>query len=266
MILVNHDLKAIYIHLHKCGGMYIGTVLINFYNFFEVTKSIRDDNVTPIDANEFNFEHNLRCINDGVVKTSQRLLPDEVWDTYTKFTFIRNPYERVLSGYLFSKKDYEMYSKNYYNNTKYCDINLFESMNIMFKHKDILSPYTIVHTMVGQYRSLLNKNNEININYIYNFDNLEAGLNEILSKLGITNTELHVKVEKQNVSFREHDISYYFDDETINYVNEIAEEDFINLNYKKFNNKDDMIQFYNSYSKVEKTLLFEYKNECFIKT
>ena len=242
MILLNHDLKAIYIHVPKCGGIYVAEILIQFYDFIPLMGCYQCDKKAIINTFLFDDEIIVNVIKDGIVKTAQNLLPDTIWNTYTKFTFIRNPYERALSGYLFSKKSYDDCAMI---NIEDPNINIFESMNNMFKYSSIAFAYFYYHTMLSQSHQLLNKNNEIDINHIYNFDNLDSCLNEILCILGVTNTQLHENIPKRNATDKPQHITYYFDDETIKYVNTIFEKDFINFNCKKFENKDDMMKYYN---------------------
>ena len=244
MILLNHDLKAIYIHVPKCAGIYVAEILIQFYDFIPLMGCYQCDQKPIINTFLFDDEIIVNVIKDGVVKTAQRLLPDTVWSTYTKFTFIRNPYERALSGYLFSKKSYDDYGMINNINIEHPGINIFENMNNMFKYSSMAFPYYYYHTMLSQSHHLLDKNNEIDINHIYNFDNLDSCLHEILSILGVTNTQLHKNMPKRNATDKPHHITYYFDDETIHYVNTMCEKDFINFNYTKFNNKDDMLKYY----------------------
>ncbi|MCC5844285.1 MAG: sulfotransferase family 2 domain-containing protein [Verrucomicrobia bacterium] len=72
------QIKAIYMHIHKCAG----TSLIK------------------------NFETNPKIIScsarpgDYPNRTGRELIPDHLWDQSFKFTFVRNPYDRVLSAYL----------------------------------------------------------------------------------------------------------------------------------------------------------------------
>jgi hypothetical protein len=245
MILLNHDLKAIYIHVPKCGGIYVAEILIQFYNFIPLISCYHCDKPPIINSYFFEDKIILNVIKDGIVKTAQNLLPDTVWSTYTKFTFVRNPYERALSGYLFSKKTYDDVGMHSQINLDHPGINIFENMNNVFKYMSIAFPYFYYHTMLSQSHHLLNKNNEIDINHIYNFDNIDGGLNEILCILGVTNIQLHKNIPKQNATIKEHNITYYFDDETINYINTMCEKDFINFNCKKFENKDDMMKYYN---------------------
>ena len=73
--MVNHDLKCIFIHIIKTGGVSIATGL-----------KMRDK--------QCHF------------KASQikSIVGDEAWKTYFKFTFIRNPWDKMVSSYHFNHR------------------------------------------------------------------------------------------------------------------------------------------------------------------
>ena len=77
--------KAIFFHIHKCGG-------------------------SSVSAATENNEHIIVCGSipgDYLGRTGRNLVPDELWGCLVKFTVVRNPYARVLSAYaMFSRSNY----------------------------------------------------------------------------------------------------------------------------------------------------------------
>ena len=61
MACINHQLKAIYIHLPKVGGLYIENILIKFYGFKSIKFGRKDhdefnEHKNIIKYNDFNFQ------------------------------------------------------------------------------------------------------------------------------------------------------------------------------------------------------------------
>jgi hypothetical protein len=58
---INRDLKAIYIHLPKVGGLYIENILMSFYNFKQIRFGRQDHD-------DFNENKNMTKFSDIKVK------------------------------------------------------------------------------------------------------------------------------------------------------------------------------------------------------
>ena len=113
MIYISHELKAIYIHMPKCGGCYIRDILIKYYGFQNICrKSTRKDYATFFDNPEQVTTQDdgvdsirkfgvLRYYLDNPNLDKQRI---DAFKYYYIFTFVRNPYEKIVSGFLYIKK------------------------------------------------------------------------------------------------------------------------------------------------------------------
>lgn len=86
---VDHKNKIIFVHIPKCGGTSVES-------FFDMRnkESLYDD--LSSDINKNGVTYSLQHLTPNFIK---ELIPD-VYDDYIKFTIIRNPYERVLSEYV----------------------------------------------------------------------------------------------------------------------------------------------------------------------
>ena len=113
---VSYQHKLIYIHIPKCGGTTIESILkINSTEgFFSYYKTI--DTGIIVEKNKFcNLVDYNNCINKTpqhfTYRELKRVLPKVVFEKYNKFAIVRNPYSRLVSDYYFIKnylklKDY----------------------------------------------------------------------------------------------------------------------------------------------------------------
>lgn len=216
MCTINHEKKVIFINIPKTGRTYVNEVLCKYYNFEDFTSVKRPDHEEYLNINKIN---KLMDVNENknfsiidYFKTSPELnkitnMDEEKWKTYFKFTFIREPLQRLVSGY------------NYINSRK--NNNLIEFKKFIRQKK--VSDFTFVHCFANQYNFICS-NGKIIIDYIGDFDNLNNDLNYILLKLGF---ELkNHPMEKINKSINCVSNKYYNIND-IDYVKKMFFNDFI---------------------------------------
>jgi hypothetical protein len=256
MCSINHHLKAIYVHIPKNGGLYIQNILEKYYNFETIYFTRKDHYLFDIEENkEFNIS-NYKNINNGFINikkqgvfryysTSDEFnkmsnMDDEKWNSYYKFTFVRNPYTKFVSAYKYVVDDNDI------------------SLNHFLEKKDNINNYIYSHAYITQYEHLLNKDNKIDFNYIGRFENLNSDLVSILFELKIEKIKHH-KLIKNNIKINSNDnTSPYVDHyNTLNLpiINELFEIDFKTFNYEMHN---DILEFNEKY--LEKKDCFESDN------
>ena len=241
MCSINHELKAIYIHLPKNGGLYVQKILEDFYNFktlyftHENHNDFSDLNVADIEPENngfINFKKKglLRYHMSSEKYNTVANLSQEKWKSYYKFTFIRNPYDKLVSAY------------KYINSNNYANKKV--SFHQFIDNKDMCSDYTYFHAFISQYQQLLDLNNEMNINYFGKFENLNTELIHILKNIGVKKISHYPVIEKNiaiNRSIVDKNYASYYDDELLQKVNKIFDEDFVHFNYKKNENIEDLM-------------------------
>ena len=77
----------------------------------------------------------------------------EKWDTYFKFCFVRNPYDRFISGWNHLAKKIPF--KKYVHFDKFVD------------------DMEYIHIFMPQYRHVIDFKNNLNVNFVGRFENLE---------------------------------------------------------------------------------------------
>ena len=171
------------------------------------------------------------CCNKGIIdyyKTSEYLsdlmcMDEEKWNKYYKFCFVRNPYDRAVSGW------------NYNIDTNKLNIDFL----VYLKMKNIVSENEYWHLFLPQYESVIDENGNYFVDFVGKFENLEEDFTKILNNIGITDI-VHDIDKKKNV--RNHS-SYkkYYEQESLDIINEIYEKDFEIFGYKKFLKIEDFL-------------------------
>jgi DNA-binding ferritin-like protein (Dps family) len=159
---------------------------------------------------------------------------------YFKFTFVRNPYTRVLSAYLDKIKGNKV-EKREIVEVLGMDVNDYENIDIPFKR--------FLDTLASMENKSMNTHFKpqamqscypmMNYNYIGKFEKFEADLIVVLGKVGCSNrfkflekvwpsmikTSRHHQTNASNLYDR------YYDLETENLVKEIYKQDFLEFGY-----------------------------------
>ena len=237
MIYINHNKKAIFIHIPKTGGSYIGPTLVKYYGFTSYLALI--NNRRP----DHNFICQSHCfINKktgnptydnsffnkmvGILvycKTSDYLnkymnMDENKWKTYTKFCFIRNPYDKALSGW------------------KHCDITLnlkSDFFNYLCCNKYSVTDIEFYHIFMTQKNQIQDIDGTCGIDLIGKFETLEEDFQTILSKIGF-NKIIHIPI-KENVSNKNGAENLVLEKKTVQKLNELFFEDLNLFHYKKIN-------------------------------
>jgi hypothetical protein len=278
MCSVNHDLKAIYIHIPKNGGSYIETILQKYYGFtfdYEIKSNnygFTDVNNEPLLVNDkrgvLKYYMNSEYLNKKYEMTKEK------WETYYKFTFVRNPYNRIISAYEFLKNNY--YNDNYYRVNKSIPFpSLFDLFNIqknglnnlIYKEgSKELYYYHYYHLFITQIEHLLNNSNKINLNFIGRVENLDIDLIIILKELGVKEHLKHLDFKGTiNATFKNDNIECYFNNELLFFVNDFYKDDFYYFGYNKQYNIKDLcknINFLNTKEIGEKRILLLENKNC----
>ncbi len=89
-------------------------------------------------------------------------IPKEIWDNYYKFTVDRNPWDKVLSHYHFVRQRYSRYDQN-----------------ISFEE------YLDVAELPYNYTKYTDKDNNIIVDRVVRYENLNKELAEVFAQLGV---------------------------------------------------------------------------------
>jgi len=236
MIYINHDIKAIFIHVPKTGGSYIGPTLVKYYGFISYLPLLhrrRPDHTLVCKSKHFptiltgNSSYDYSFFNKvlGLLvysKTSEYLnkemnMDEEKWNSYTKFCFIRNPYDRALSGW------------NHFNtifNMNINFINYIKKPNIINNISDI----EYGHVFMSQKKQIEDINGLCGVDIIGRFEHLEDDFRSILLKLGFI--KIVHPIKKINVSNKSNSEDIILECDAIRKLNELFADDFEAFHYQ----------------------------------
>jgi hypothetical protein len=238
MIYINHNKKAIFIHIPKTGGTYIGPTLVKYYGFISYLPLIqkrRPDhdifcrtNLFLINSKTGNPTYDNSFFNKmwGILlycKTSNYLnekmnMNEAKWKEYKKFCFIRNPYSRALSGWK--------------------HVNTILNLNTEFygyisKNKFSVTDIEYGHVFMTQKQQIMNLDSTCGVDLIGKFENLEEDFRYILKEIGFDKI-IHIP-KKENVSNECGADTIVLERKTIQLLNELFKDDFELFHYKKIN-------------------------------
>jgi len=192
-----HDYyNAIFIHIPKSAGSSIEMALYNTWGMVTHTKALTYQKADPKKFNQY----------------------------YT-FTFTRNPYDRFVSAYNYLIKG----GRNKFDKSwakQHLQYKTFNDFVLSLTNPDIRKIiFSYIH-FIPQYQFISNENNQIIINKIFQFENLNSDFLELCRTLNI-----QVKLSHENQFIHPHYLSYY-NTESKKIIAKLYETDFQLLNYK----------------------------------
>lgn len=205
--MINYDKKFIFIHIPKCGGSSIEYLLLKLFYpiFFEkLVLNIKSKQKFPM-ANIMTTEEEIKIFGKSLWNSGQHSSLNDfdqgLQNNFFAFTFVRNPWSKVVSEFFYSK------SANGYNGT--------------FKNY-LRKPRCQPDHMTPQINFLND-----NMDYIGRFENLQADFNIACDKIGIPHQNLPHKNKTKHKHYTE-----YYDDETKQIVAEKYAKDIEYFGYE----------------------------------
>ncbi|MCB4808724.1 sulfotransferase family protein [Tamlana sp. 62-3] len=230
--MISHKHKCIFIHIPKCGGTTIKYLL--FPN--------EDVSWNKVDYNKlygwcpkrkFFLQH---ATAKQLLETE--LISEDVWKTYYKFTFVRNPWDRAVSDYFWLLKDQKIKDsfKNY----------IFKQgkFKAVLTHENELY-YRGDHTK--QQTEFFDLESDFKPDYIGKFENYNNNLKHLCEVLKLpVQQNLHINKAKTK---KKHYSNYFFDDIKLEFA-DLYQDDIEQLGYTFNNQQDAFFKLKNYFKKI----------------
>lgn len=210
-MVISHSKKFIFIHVYKVAGTSIRAALrpFNDKNLFFSPLSSKWKMMTgeyPIIFSD-DFPHHIRA------KELREELPDEIFDEYFKFAFVRNPWSWQVSLY--------NYARMYPSHHQYEITNRLGSFENYLKWRTEHEPRFQKHFVTDDDGTLI-------VDHIGKIENLEDNFRVICRKAGLGD----IKLPHKNISTKRNYLEFY-SQETIDLVADFWSEDIDMFGYDK---------------------------------
>jgi len=207
--MISDKHKFIFIHIPKCAGTSIYKVLMPENNW---------RNINHTKHGGWDKKNKIQKQHATAIQTKEFYCLD--FNDYFSFTFVRNPWDKMASDYLWMTNSDGRRRKGtfleYLNNEN--DFDLENLKKETFYRYDHILPQTDF---------ILNKKGERMINFVGKFENLQEDFNVACDKIGVPRKEL----PHENATKHKHYTEYY-DDETRQIVAEKYAKDIEYFGYK----------------------------------
>lgn len=173
-------------------------------------------------------------------------IKEDIWNNYFKFTIVRNPFDKMVSGfYMFSKyntsKQNTLWSFFKSNPSKQKQILLFRKWLSNFyklytKQKKLVENTSIPHFIKPIELSLIDRdkyliNNNIEVDYFIKYEELQKNTEEINQILNINNSIESIPNFKSGLRNSEIPVNEYYDAESISKIKDLFNWEIDYFNY-----------------------------------
>ena len=206
--MISHKHKAIFVHVPKTAGSsmrrYFGKRGFGAVEYHAPDGS--NDDVTGV------------YVNGTAWRIKRNLLG--VWDDYFKFTFVRNPWDRMVSFFNYQKK--VVHKKEKYGIEHFS----YEKYKKSTEHGDF-SLWLGEHRTMSFLNFLSDDSGNLMMDFIGKVENLQEDFNIVCDKIKIPRQQLpHINKTKHK------HYTEYYDEETKSIVAEKCKKDIEYFNYK----------------------------------
>ncbi len=209
-LVISKKHKYIFFHLPKNAGVSVSKALIRQENSLKI-KRIASFFIQKLHIGKDNFYYSIKdkeliFFNSHITCYNfYKIFNKNKFETYNKFVVIRNPWDRLVSRYFYSKKV----------NSKFKELTFKEFVNF-----DIRNNIEVLN----QYKFCTKDKNKFCIDTILKFENLENDFNNLTLKI----------FNKENLLFHSNKTNH-------NYYRNYYDNDLKDLVFKKF--KEDINYF-----------------------
>ena len=211
--MIDHRYKFVHVHIPKCGGSSIES----FFGYDLWDKERFPGAFYSRDLMLGKDPQTKRFLQHSTLQEIITNSPEFVRD-YFSFTFVRNPWSRQLSDFVYYKK--RRRNKQFYNSLQF-----HRHFKKFLRNKQRPDP----SHYIPQVDYIRDRTGKVIVDHIARFENLQADFNIICDKLNIPPEDLPVKNKS---TYTKTDYTQYYDSESRKIIENIYAEDIDHFGYK----------------------------------
>lgn len=229
--MLSNKYKSLFIHIPKTGGQSIEHFFLDLHNLdwktrenlllkYNKIKELGPERLAHMTAHEY---HALGYISKSDFKI------------FFKFAFVRNPYSRLVSEYLYAPYSRNMTFKNFVKN----GMPIKDNYSDEYRH------------VMPQYKYVSDHDGKLIVDFIGKFENFQNDFDKVCTILKITNSKLpHVNSSKKALGLKANikkiffkpityfeDYTQYYDNELKDIIAEVYSKDLDKFGYTFENGK-----------------------------
>ena len=230
IMIISHSHKFIFIKSEKTAGTSVEAVLSAHCRDNDIVVPINDYRHNRNEKGEFihramNADEEYRRIGQHVdAKTIQRKVPAEVWNSYFKFSIIRDPWDRTVSDFFWKRRTDPSIKprKRFYH---YLGVPFNELAPI----KKAFAEFIVSDEFVNNDRFYI-IDDQLCVDFVIRYENLLEDISTVCKKLGLPAIDLPNL--KTGFRRKHHHYSEYFDENSKAIVAEKHRNDIRLFGYK----------------------------------
>lgn len=198
--MVSHRYKFVFVHIIKTGGTSIEQSLKSRVPRRGRSKMLKKTHI---------FSRNYK-----------KIVGKKKWNKYFTFSFVRNPWDKMVSSYFYAKQikknpykdSFEQFIQKFNN----CPVDRYEIYNdIPIKFNPVQLPW------------ILDDNGQIMVDFVGRFEEMQKGFNIVCKRIGVKKRRLPRKNSTKHMHY-----SHYYNQETKNIVAKKFEKDIDFFSYR----------------------------------
>jgi hypothetical protein len=210
-MIISHKHKFIFFACGKTGTHSIEAVMDKYHDGQEFIQQVDQELETL--RRKHSCPYTLKHVRPAFVR---KLIDPQIWDTYYKFVFVRNPWDWVLSNFCFNNKHLVKHLHSFDT------VHVNAVWHLMKVHNQ--SPYTESYF---QHTFVYDEDGKMMVDYFGKLESFQDDFNYICSRIGLDPEPL----QKKNPTAHLHYKNLYTMDAR-NLVEELYKPDIELLNYE----------------------------------